>query len=458
MQRHSTYREYSPDGVPVGWQKKRLRFALRLNPSKGEITLRDADEVSFVPMDAVGEYGGIRLSEEKELSEIGSGYTYFCDDDVVVAKITPCFENGKGALAKGLTNKTAFGTTELHVLRADRAQLEPSFVFYLTISDSFRKLGESEMYGAGGQKRVPESFFKDFLAGLPSLGEQQAITCFLDHKTAQIDALIAKKRALLEKLAEKRSALISHAVTKGLDPSVPMKDSGVAWLRKIPAHWQRLLLIRVVRRFEQGWSPACEEREASLDEWGVLKSGCVNYGVFDEREHKTLPASMSPIASLEVKAGDVLMCRASGSKHLIGSVAKVHSCRPQLIFSDKTYRISLDESLINSDFFVFAMKSKYMREQIELSISGADGLANNIPQASVKSYQLVLPRISEQQAIAKVLETEIDRVAQQENKIATVIAKLKEYRSALITNAVTGKIDVRDYQITSASETVALHE
>src|SRR5690554_2845959 len=99
------YPYYLSDGIPAGWQKKRLRFALTINPSKGEIRLESSDLVSFVPMDAVGEYGGIRLSEEKELAEIGNGYTYFCDDDVVVAKITPCFENGKGALAKGLTNK-----------------------------------------------------------------------------------------------------------------------------------------------------------------------------------------------------------------------------------------------------------------------------------------------------------------------------------------------------------------
>jgi len=238
MANYVAYPVYAPDGFPSSWEQKRLRFALKMNPSKGEIDLEHSDLVSFVPMDAVGEYGGIRLSEEKELGEIGSGYTYFRDDDVVVAKITPCFENGKGALAKGLSNKTAFGTTELHVMRADREQLEPEFLFYLTTSDLFRKFGESEMYGAGGQKRVPESFIKDFRVGFPSIGEQQTIARFLDFKTAQIDALIAKKKSLLDKLAEKRTALISHAVTKGLDSSVPMKDSGVAWLGDIPAHWE----------------------------------------------------------------------------------------------------------------------------------------------------------------------------------------------------------------------------
>jgi type I restriction enzyme S subunit len=252
MPRYRPYPKYSMDSVPEAWQKKRMRFTLQMNPNKSEISLADADLVSFVPMDAVGEYGDIRLSEVKELCEIGSGYTYFCDDDVVVAKITPCFENGKGALAKGLVNRTAFGTTELHVLRAHKGILDPSFLFYITTSELFRKLGASEMYGAGGQKRVPESFLKDFRVGFPLLEEQQTIVRFLDYKTAQIDALIAKKQTLLTKLAEKRTALISHAVTKGLDPSVPMKNSGVEWLGAIPTHWDVKRLKFVVSIFGGG--------------------------------------------------------------------------------------------------------------------------------------------------------------------------------------------------------------
>ena len=122
------------------------------------------------------------------------------------------------------------------------------------------------------------------------------------------------------------------------------------------------------------------------------------------------------------------------------------------MFSDKTYRISVNLNLIDPDFFVFAMKSKYIREQIELSISGADGLANNIPQASVKSYQFVFPDIDEQRTIVKELMEKNDRISLQEEKTKVVIKKLQEYRAALITNAVTGKIDVRDFFSTATTE------
>lgn len=288
----------------------------------------------------------------------------------------------------------------------------------------------------------------------PPLKEQCAIARFVDFKTAQIDVLIAKKKALLEKLAEKRTAVISHAVTQGIEASTGEKKSEALWFDNIPSHWRIMRIARVVEKFEQGWSPSCEDREAAAGEWGILKSGCVNLGTFQESQHKTLPSGIDPMSGLEVKSGDVLMCRASGSKHLIGSVARVETCRPRLMFSDKTYRITLDQSLIDPEFFVFVMKSQYMRDQIELSISGADGLANNIPQSSVKAYQVVVPSVSEQREIVFNLRKIDEDQKKQSAKVAEAVERLKEYRSALITNAVTGKIDVRGFQVPADADAI----
>ncbi len=238
---YPTYRDSGVEwlgGIPAHWEVKRLRFIVALNPSASEVRGLSTDaEVSFVPMEAVDEYGTLDLARTKALAEVGSGYTYFRNGDVVLAKITPCFENGKGARAVGLTKGIAFGTTELHVLRAKMA-LDEQYLFYLTLGDAFRRLGEAEMYGAGGQKRVPESFIQDFRHPLPPLAEQRAIAGFLDRQTARIDALVAKKERLIELLKEQRTALITRAVTRGLDPTVPMKDSSAEWLGKIPKHWE----------------------------------------------------------------------------------------------------------------------------------------------------------------------------------------------------------------------------
>src|SRR5680860_92808 len=239
----SIYPTYKPSGVPwLGdvpehWQPIRLRYRARINPSRSELNGTPGDlDVSFVPMEAVHAYGGLTLEQTRPLTEVATGYTYFRDGDVLSAKITPCFENGKGAIAKDLLNGIGFGTTEVHVLRPC-PELDHHFLFYVTISHAFRHLGAAEMYGAGGQKRVPADFIRDFQQPVPPTQEQKAIAAFLDRETARIDALIEKKQRQIELLQEKRSALISHAVTKGLGPNAPMKDSGIEWLGDVPKHW-----------------------------------------------------------------------------------------------------------------------------------------------------------------------------------------------------------------------------
>ena len=216
--------------IPAHWVPKRLRFCMKTNPSKGEIKLKDDELVSFIPMEAVGEFGGLNLDAEKELGEIGGGYTYFADNDVVVAKITPCFENGKGSIARGLKNGMAFGTTELHVMRSGDTLL-PDYLFHLTMSHPFRCIGESEMYGAGGQKRVPETFLKDFRIGLPPVNEQQDIIDYINKVNQKLGLQMSKATDVIGRLTEYRSALITNAVTGKIDVrgfAIPQIAEGIA--------------------------------------------------------------------------------------------------------------------------------------------------------------------------------------------------------------------------------------
>ncbi len=222
--------------VPEGWPAKRLRFCLKLNPSKQEIRHLPKDtELPFIPMEAVGEAGSLDLSNTRPIDDVENGYTFFRNNDVAIAKITPCFENGKGCIFRNLVHDYGFGTTELTVMRP--RHLDPAFLYYLTISHQFRVTGIGLMQGSAGQKRVPDDYIRDYIIGLPSEAEQQAIATFLDQETAKIDALIQKKERMIELLKEKRIALITQAVTKGLEPSVPMKDSGIEWLGEVPEHW-----------------------------------------------------------------------------------------------------------------------------------------------------------------------------------------------------------------------------
>ncbi len=203
--------------VPEHWKVKRLRFLAKINPVKSEVLhLLPDTEVSFVSMEAVREYGGMSLNRTKRIEEVYQGYTYFRDGDVVIAKITPCFENGKGSIAANLTNDVGFGTTELHVVRL-HPKIDRQFFFYISVSIAFRQSGEAEMYGAGGQKRVPDSFIRDYRFPVPPLEERQRIIRFLDAETGRLDKMTEKINVSIDKLLELRTALISAAVTGKID-------------------------------------------------------------------------------------------------------------------------------------------------------------------------------------------------------------------------------------------------
>ena len=203
--------------IPSHWEARRLKYAVIVNPPKSD--LRDMDEsveASFLPMPSIGEQGELDLSKRKPIAEVLKGYTYFQNDDVLVAKITPCFENGKGAIARGLLNGIGFGTTELFVLRP-KSVTTSDFIYLTSVSLVFRRMGALSMHGAAGQQRVSEAFIRDYMIPLPPLHEQHAIAHFLDRETAKLDALIHKSERLITLLREKRKALISAAVTGKID-------------------------------------------------------------------------------------------------------------------------------------------------------------------------------------------------------------------------------------------------
>ncbi|MDD4913432.1 MAG: hypothetical protein PHW13_00165 [Methylococcales bacterium] len=243
MSHYRPYPAYKDSGVewlgvvPEHWRVKRLRYAAQLNPSiKAELLVDSNAEVSFIPMESIGEDGSLNLEQTRTVADVRNGYSYFENDDVAFAKVTPCFENGKGTLFRNLLGGVGFGTTELTVLRP-KDGIDARFLNYLVQSNRFRAFGKGAMTGAGGLKRVPDEFTRNFEAVWPLIEEQRSVSFHLDCETARIDALVSKKTRFIELLREKRQALITHAVTKGLDPNVKMKDSGVEWLGDVPEHW-----------------------------------------------------------------------------------------------------------------------------------------------------------------------------------------------------------------------------
>jgi type I restriction enzyme S subunit len=356
----------------------------------------------------------------------------------VVLRLTD-LQNDKTSLRVGLAPEAGAITSAYVSLRPARG-FEPSFLFYLLHAYDVTKV----FYGFGGGVRQSMKFddLKRLPLVLPPLPNQRAVAAFLDNKTAAIDDLVAKKERLIELLQEKRQALITQAVTKGLDPNVPMRDSRIEWLGDIPAHWIVAPLKRILRGIEQGWSPECMNRPADPGEWGVLKAGCVNRGAFDENENKALPSDLRPRPALEIRAGNLLMSRASGSPDLIGSVALIPQCRERLLLSDKLYRLQPKGERVVPGYLSLLLGSRAGRVQIESFIRGAEGLANNISQSDVKTVLLPIPPMEEQTQIASFLRQKCEVIGRTVGATASTVARFREYRQSLISAAVTGKIEI----------------
>ena len=277
----------------------------------------------------------------------------------------------------------------------------------------------------------------------PSKSELTSLVEFLDRETAKIDALIKEQRRLIALLKEKRRAVISHAVTKGLDPHAPMKDSGIEWLGEVPAHWTMRPIKAVVKRIEQGWSPQCDAEPVERSEqWGVLKVGCVNGGVFSPSENKALPPELEPRPEFALRAGDLLISRAN-TRELVGSAAVVERDYDRLLLCDKLYRLSVDPAQTTPEYLASYLQSDVARGQIEVAASGASSSMLNIGQSVIREMPIATPSLTEQRKIVAHLQRNRSMFDALIYDAQSAIALLVERRAALISAAVTGKIDVR---------------
>ena len=425
--------------LATGWSCRRLRFDCKTNPKKSEINAVPETEVSFIPMEAIEEMGGLDLNQVRTLDEVYEGYTYLAVGDVCVAKITPCFENGKGALASSLSNGIGFGTTELHVLRA-KVDLSTRFLFYLSISQPLRAWGTAEMLGAGGQKRVPENFFKDWPLAKPNLEQQERIADFLDERTTRIDGLIAKKTCLLELLAEQRQALITRAVTKGLDPSAPMKPSGIDWLGDIPADWEvkRLKFLALVRISNVDKIVSEEEISISLCNYTDVY---YNNVITSDLAFMQGSATIAEIERFKLRHDQVILTKDSESWDEIGIPAYVPHDLTGVVCGYHLAVITPDNEHLSGRYLSWLCRSESLNGQFKIAANGVTRFALGL--YGIKNAEVFTPPLAVQEHIADYLDEQTAQIDHTVTKVQASVGLLREYRAALITAAVTGKLETR---------------
>jgi len=319
-----------------------------------------------------------------------------------------------------------FGTTELHVLTPN-SELDGRFLYYITVDHRFRKLGEACMTGAAGQKRVPEDFVKDFHVVVPPAPQQQAIADYLDRETARIDALIAAKERLLELLAEKRRALITRAVTRGLDPDVPLRDSGIPWLGEIPAHWETERARWLFRERDQ--------RSRTGEEELLTVSHLTGVTPRSEKEVNMFEAETKEGYKISHK-GDLVIntmwawMGAMGVSPLYGIVSPGYN-----VYEPK---VQLDPGYVDA----LVKLSIFAQEVTRYSKGVWSSRLRLYPEGFFEVF-FPVPPFEEQVEIVDTIAVETKKIDSLSTATERTILFLKERRAALIAAAVTGQIDIR---------------
>jgi type I restriction enzyme S subunit len=295
------------------------------------------------------------------------------------------------------------------------------------------------MYGAGGQKRIPESFLKNFRVAIPSSPEQVTICDFLDRETLWIDEIERKKRVILDHLEERRLAIITRAVTRGLNPAVKMKTGGPEWLGEYPEHWRVLPLVRVVKQFVdyRGATPTKTESGVPLITATQIKHGRINHDLdpvfISEEEYAERMTRGFP------ETGDVLVT----TEAPLGETAQIGD-DPRVAPGQRIILMKADPGLITNDFLFAHFRSDVGRTELLCRASGST--ASGIRADRLKGSKVLVPPLPEQNDIVAHIKSAAQSLEPIRAAVEKQIAVLREYRSALITNAVTGQIDVRSYE------------
>lgn len=300
----------------------------------------------------------------------------------------------------------------------------------------------TNIYGA---RILNQELINSALLLAPSYKEAEKIANFLDHETAKIDTLIEKQQQLIKLLKEKRQAVISHAVTKGLNPNAPMRDSGVEWLGEVPAHWEVCKLKHIISSLESGVSVNAADTPAQGDEFGVLKTSCVYTRSFRLEENKTVVKEEYDRVKCPIRKGAIIVSRMN-TPDLVGASALVDVEQSNVFLPDRLWQtVFAEEDNHSSKFVALFMMIKGFRSQISLAAEGASSSMQNIAKEDYLSINIAFPDIEEQVAIVDYCESKLDRLDSLEMRANNAIELMQERRTALISAAVTGKIDVRSW-------------
>lgn len=439
MAKYKAYPEYKDSGVeflglvPNEWSVKSLKNIVVIvngsTPKSGVEEYWDGNINWITPTD-LSQKSGVYLNDsQRKITNKGldsCGTSLVPENTVILSTRAPI---GSLAIA-GTQSCTNQGCKSL-VVRNKESSL--FLYYYLSIStSSLNNLGRGSTF-----LELSTEDLASFKVPMPNVGIGTVVS-FLDHETAKIDNLIEKQQQLIELLKEKRQAVISHAVTKGLNPDVPMKDSGIEWLGDVPAHWDICFLKFKCYTITDGAhiSPDTNEGKHYFVSIKDIKKGIIDFN----NSLLTSSASYKYLVETGCKpfSGDILFSK-DGT---IGQTAIV-SDEVDFVVASSLIIIRPDNEKVLPSFMDLLLQSSLVKEQVESFVKGA--ALRRLSIQNLEKVFGVFPTMSEQQKISDYINAQLNRLDVLESKAIVQIQLLQERRTALISASVTGKIDVRDW-------------
>ena len=441
MAKYQQYAEYKDSGVewlgevPSDWDVVKIKH---LSSVKRGASPRPIDDPKF--FDDYGDYAWVRIADvsASDMYLLNTTQTMSALGSSLSVKLEPneLFLSIAGTVGKPCINKIKACIHDGFVYFPD-LKIPNKYLFYIFAGEqAYKGLGKM-----GTQLNLNTDTVGDIKVALPkSKIDIQGIIDFLDHETAKIDSLIEKQQQLIQLLKEKRQAVISHAVTKGLNPNVPMKDSGVEWLGEVPEHWQFPRLKQLIQ-YGSSISYGIVQPGDALDE-GVpfIQTTNISKGSFElEDFQKTSVSIESNYPRSRLEGGEVIL----GIRASIGAAFVVPMSFKGVNLSRGIARI-IPNNLLRSDFLVWYFKSNTVDQYWGLSKQGST--FSEVSIETVRELNVVIPPLDEQETITKYLTDESNKFEKLINFAEKQKLLLLERRTALISAAVTGKIDVRNWQ------------
>lgn len=435
--KYAAYSKYKASNIgwihafPAHWELKRLKYIA--NRSEVKIEAGEDNPLPYIGLEQVEPWTGRLINLDDDLIPTGVS-NYFAAGDTLFGKLRPYLAKACNVDFDGLCS------SELLVLRGKT--YDRKFLLYQLLSHGFINLVDSSTFGS----KMPRASW-DFIGicelPLPPVDEQQTIVRFLDAKTAQIDELIAKKRQLINKLKEKRQALIARTATRGLppeaakaaglDPNPKMKESGVDWLGAVPARW-KIKAIKWATPVQRGASPRPIDDPSYFDDDGeyawVRISDVTAAGMYLDATEQRL-SDLGSSLSVKMQPGSLFLS-------IAGTVGKPCIANIKCCIHDGFVYFPHWKGDSRFLFYVFASGEPYKG-------LGKMGTQLNLNTDTVGSIVIGIPDAAEQRLIADYLDRTTAELDSMTTAVEAAIDRLTEYRQALIISAVTGKIDVRDY-------------